>query len=91
LSLTPLAGGLVRRNVALIADLRASRQRLVAARDDERRELERNLHDGAEQQLVALTVKLRLAESLAERDPSATKTMLMDIRTETGEALGEPS
>jgi len=79
--------GLVRRNVALIADLRASRQRLVVAQDDERRKLERNLHDGAEQQLVALAVKLRLAESLAERDPSATKTMLTDLRTETGEAL----
>ncbi len=79
--------GLVRRSVALIADVRASRQRLVAAQDDERRKLERNLHNGAEQQLVALTVKLRLAESLAERDPSATKTMLTDLRTETGEAL----
>ena len=79
--------GLVRRNVALIADLRASRQRLVVAQDDERRKLERNLHDGAEQQLVALAVKLRLAESLAERDPSATKTILTDLRTETGEAL----
>jgi signal transduction histidine kinase len=79
--------GLVRRNVALIADVRASRQRLVAAMDDERRKLERNLHDGAEQQLVALEVKLRLAEFLAERDPSATKTMLTDLRTETGEAL----
>jgi signal transduction histidine kinase len=79
--------GLVRRNVALIADLRASRQRLVAAQDDERRKLERNLHDGAQQQLVALAAKLRLAESLAERDPSATKTMLTDLRTETREAL----
>jgi signal transduction histidine kinase len=96
-SLTPTEGklvpdlasqaGLVGRNVALIADLRASRQRLVVAQDDERRKLERNLHDGTEQQLVALAVKLRLAESLAERDPSATKTMLMDLRTETGEAL----
>jgi signal transduction histidine kinase len=79
--------GLVRRDVALIADVRASRQRLVAAQDDVRRKLERNLHDGAEQQLVALAVKLRLAESLAERNPSATKTMLTDLRTETGEAL----
>ena len=60
--------GFVRRNVALVADLRASRQRLVAAQGDERRELERNLHDGAQQQLAALAVKLRLAESLAERD-----------------------
>src|SRR3972149_388601 len=52
--------GLVRRNVALIADLRASRQRLVVAQDDERRKLERNLHDGAEQQLVAPAGKVRL-------------------------------
>jgi signal transduction histidine kinase len=79
--------GLVRGDVALIADLRASRQRLVAAQDDERRKLERNLHDGAQQQVGALAVKLRLAEFLVERDPSATKTMLTDLRTETGEAL----
>lgn len=78
--------GLGRGNVALIADLRASRQRLVAAQDDERRKLERSLH-GAQQHVGALAVKLRLAESLAERDPSATKTMLTDLRTETGEAL----
>jgi signal transduction histidine kinase len=79
--------GLVQGNVALIADLRASRQRLVAAQDNERRQLERNLHDGAQQQLGALAVKLRLAESLVERDPSATKTILTDLRTETREAL----
>ncbi len=66
--------GLVMRNVALteqlmddIEQLRASRQRLVSAQDEERRRLERNLHDGAQQQLVALAVKLRLAEQLAER------------------------
>ena len=46
--------GLVLRNVRLIEELRASRQRLVAAQDEERRKLERNLHDGAQQQLVAL-------------------------------------
>ena len=53
-----LAGqaGLVLRNAALIEDLRASRLRLVAAQDQERRRLERNIHDGAQQQLVALAV-----------------------------------
>ena len=56
--------GLVLRNVRLIEELRASRQRLVAAQDEERRRLERNIHDGAQQQLVALTVKLRLLEQL---------------------------
>jgi hypothetical protein len=47
--------GLVVRNVRLVEDLLASRQRLVATQDQERRKLERNLHDGAQQQLVALT------------------------------------
>jgi signal transduction histidine kinase len=50
--------GLVLRNVRLIQDLRASRQRLVAAQDEERRKLERDLHHGAQQQLVALAVQL---------------------------------
>jgi signal transduction histidine kinase len=86
--------GLVMRNVALaeqlldnIEQLRASRQRLVHAQDEERRKLERNLHDGAQQQLVALSVKLRLAETLAERDPEKTKSMLADLQTETGQAI----
>jgi signal transduction histidine kinase len=84
-----LAGqaGLVLRNVRLIEELRASRQRLVAAQDEERRRLERNLHDGAQQQLVALSVRLRLAESLAERDPPETKAILSALQAETGDAL----
>jgi signal transduction histidine kinase len=52
---------LVMRNAKLIEELRASRTRLVAAQDQERRRLERNLHDGAQQQLVALAVKVKLA------------------------------
>jgi signal transduction histidine kinase len=86
--------GLVMRNVALteqlmdhIEQLRASRQRLVNAQDEERRKLERNLHDGAQQQLVALSVKLRLAEALVERDPEKTRSMLGDLQTETGQAI----
>ena len=61
--------GLVLVNAGLIEDLRASRQRLVAAQDEERRRLERNLHDGAQQDLVALAIKVRLgagAEDLAQ-------------------------
>ena len=49
-----------------LAELRASRQRLIAAQDETRRRLERNLHDGAQQQLVALKVGLSLAEGMAE-------------------------
>jgi signal transduction histidine kinase len=52
-------------NSKLIEDLRSSRQRLVAAQDEERRRLERNLHDGAQQQLVALAVRLKLARATA--------------------------
>src|SRR5437773_921500 len=61
--------GLVLSNVSLVEDLRASRQRLVAAQDEARRRLERNIHDGAQQDLVALAIKVRLgttAEDLAQ-------------------------
>jgi signal transduction histidine kinase len=79
--------GLVLRNVRLISDLRASRQRLVAAQDEERRKLERNLHDGAQQQLVALAVKLRLAEQLTARDADKAKEMLTALQQDTQDAL----
>jgi signal transduction histidine kinase len=86
--------GLMLRNVRLTAelkarlvDLRASRQRLVAAQDQERRRLERNLHDGAQQQLVALAVKQRLAQGLVRQDPDKAAQMLADLQTETAEAL----
>jgi signal transduction histidine kinase len=79
--------GLVLRNVRLVEDLRASRQRLVAAQDEERRRLERNIHDGAQQQLVALTVKARLARQLLERDPAKATDVLGQIETETQDAL----
>ena len=62
------AGRLVLRNAALIDDLRASRIRLVAAQNEERRRIERNIHDGAQQQLVALAVKLRLTDTLVGTD-----------------------
>jgi signal transduction histidine kinase len=81
--------GLVLRNVRLIEELRASRQRLVAAQDQERRRLERNIHDGAQQQLVALSVKLRLAETMADRDPAKAKELIGDARGGTQEALDD--
>jgi signal transduction histidine kinase len=79
--------GLVLRNVRLIEELRASRQRLVAAQDEERRRLERNIHDGAQQQLVALTVKLRLLEQIAGRDPAKVAGMAAQLQAETTETL----
>jgi signal transduction histidine kinase len=94
--LTHLAGqaGLVVKNVGLTADLqarleelRASRQRLVTAQDEERRRLERNLHDGAQQHLVALKVKLGLAEMLMGRDPDKAKVTLEQLKGDADEAL----
>jgi len=79
--------GLVLRNVRLIEELRASRQRLVAAQDEERRRLERNIHDGAQQQLVALAVKLRLAENLAGKEAPKVVDLLASLRGETQTAL----
>jgi signal transduction histidine kinase len=79
--------GLVLRNSRLIEDLRASRQRLVAAQDEERRRLERNLHDGAQQQLVALAVQARLASTLVGRQPEKELEMLGDIQAGLGDAL----
>ena len=69
------------------AELRASRQRIVAAQDEERRRLERNIHDGAQQHLVALAVKLRLARGLLGRDPKKAHTMLAEIGGQIDEAL----
>ena len=80
--------GLVLRNVRLIEELRASRQRLVAAQDEERRKIERNIHDGAQQQLVALAVKLRLAETLATGEGAEkTAATLEQLQSDAGTAL----
>jgi signal transduction histidine kinase len=86
--------GLVLKNVGLTAELlqrldelRASRQRLVAAQDEERRRLERNLHDGAQQNLVAIKVKLGLAEAFAEKDPARAKDLVGQLKADADEAL----
>ena len=79
--------GLVLENVRLIEDLRESRRRIVTAQDERARTLERNIHDGAQQQLVALSVKLRLAAGLVERDPAKARTMLEELQGQTTETL----
>lgn len=84
--------GLVMRNVSLnqevlarVEELKASRQRLVAAQDEARRRLERNLHDGAQQHLVALKVQLSLVERVADSDK--VKSMLRKVASDADEAL----
>ena len=80
--------GLVLFNVRLIEELRASRQRLVRAQDEERRKIERNLHDGAQQQLVALTVQLGLLERLAD-DPERVRQTSAQLQTALRDALDD--
>lgn len=86
--------GLVLKNAQLAAeltarieDLRASRQRIVSAQDAERRRIERNIHDGAQQHLVALGMKLRMAQELTVRDPDGAMELLTEIQQDTGAAL----
>ncbi len=81
--------GLVLRNVRLIEELRASRQRLVAAQDEERRKIERNLHDGVQQQLVALNVQLALLGKTADRDPTKVPAMASMLQERATEALDD--
>jgi signal transduction histidine kinase len=80
----------VRRHRALrleLEELRASRARMAATADAELRRIERDLHDGVQQHLVALVVNLQLARQLAESDPPAAKTLLEEIGRDAREAL----
>jgi signal transduction histidine kinase len=60
-------------------ELSASRERIIAAQDEERRRLERNIHDGAQQHLVALAVNLRLARTLIARSSERLPAVLTDL------------
>jgi signal transduction histidine kinase len=86
--------GLVLRNVRLteelranLDELRASRQRIVTAQDVAARRLERNIHDGAQQQLVAMAVKLRLMGSLVDRDATKAHELTDQLLVEVQDAL----
>jgi PAS domain S-box-containing protein len=68
-------------------EIRASRARIVEAEDDARRKLERNLHDGAQQRLVALSIALRLVQSKLPADPEVASSQLDAAREELAFAL----
>ncbi len=70
-------------------ELRRSRARLVETSDIERRRLERNLHDGAQQRLVSLSLVLRLAQAKVESDPEAANRLLVQAAEELAAALEE--
>jgi signal transduction histidine kinase len=86
--------GLVLHNAGLteqlkgrMAELRASRKRIVEAADGERRRLERNIHDGAQQQLVALSVMTRLAETTVDSDREGARAMVVQAQADAVGAL----
>jgi signal transduction histidine kinase len=70
-------------------ELRASRARIVASGDAERRRVERNLHDGAQQHLVALAINLRLAKDVVAEDPHAAIEMLDELGVAVQDTIKE--
>ena len=82
-----VAGGLVLANAGLIEDLRASRQRLVTAQDEARRRLERNIHDGAQQDLVALASSSTSADVTVGEDPAQAGQVFGELQADAAGAL----
>ncbi len=72
-----------------VEDLRDARQRILAAADEERRRIERDLHDGAQQRLVAVTLTLRLAEARLASDPASAAQLVTQAREEAQLAIEE--
>ncbi|MDP9331273.1 MAG: histidine kinase [Actinomycetota bacterium] len=82
--------GLVLRNVALVEELQRSRQRLVTSQDEARRRLERDLHDGAQQRLVTLSMDLRMARARAGESGDVELTTRLDAADqELAQSLAE--
>ena len=72
---------------ARLEELQASRQRIVAAQDAERRRLERDIHDGAQQQFVAIAVNVRVAQELVQSDPAEAEALLEELSVQANDAL----
>ncbi|HSN77960.1 MAG TPA: GAF domain-containing sensor histidine kinase, partial [Anaerolineae bacterium] len=87
-SVAQRAGAAV-ETVQLNADLQRSRERLVLAREEERRRLRRDLHDGLGPQLATLTLKLDAAHNLLSSDPEQAGRTLNEIKAQTQAAIGD--
>ena len=74
---------------ARLAEVQASRERIVAAGDAERRRLERNLHDGAQQRLVALSLQLRMLQSRIQSDPATAEQLASTASEQLAQSLAE--
>ena len=72
-----------------VDDLRDARQRILAAADEERRRIERDLHDGAQQRLVSVALTLGMAESRLATDPEAAAKLIAQARREAQLAVQE--
>jgi signal transduction histidine kinase len=72
-----------------LAELRASRERIVAAGDAERRRLERNLHDGAQQRLVSVALQLRMIQRQIRTDPAGAERLVTSAGEELSRSLEE--
>jgi signal transduction histidine kinase len=81
--------GLTEQLMARLADLRASRERLVTAQDRERRRLERDLRDGAQRDLAGLAGKFGQAAGALDQDEARAKAMLTEVTTEIAGALAD--
>src|SRR4051812_35628190 len=72
-----------------VDDLRGARERIIAAADEERRRIQRDLHDGAQQRLVSLALILSLAEARLQSDPEKAAELIGQAREEAQHAIGE--
>jgi signal transduction histidine kinase len=79
--------GIATHAVRLTADLQHSRERLVTAREEERRRLRRDLHDGLGPTLASFTLKLDAARNLLEREPATTNALLADLKAQAQAAI----
>lgn len=81
--------GIAAHGVRLTIDLQRSRQQLVAAREEERRRLQRDLHDGLGPVLASLTLKLDAARNLLAHDPTTAGTLLLELKNQTQATIGD--
>jgi signal transduction histidine kinase len=81
--------GAVAYSVRLTADLQRSRERLVTAREEERRRLRRDLHDGIGSILASLAFNLDAASNLLDRDPVATRALIKELKLQTQTAMAD--